>query len=165
MLKHMAIVLVLAASTAPAGAADPVMPANYSGQHPGDIDTGAQSRNLQHLLSNLGLTVFFRTNSLVVDEETRARIYLLGGLLREFPDLRVYLDAHSDRRGSNADNRRLSRARADAIANVFQEVGIPAERILGNAWGESYAEASTDDPDGLVFDRRVDIQLSLDPEA
>jgi outer membrane protein OmpA-like peptidoglycan-associated protein len=126
----------------------------------------AQRRDaLDELARAVALTVFFRTDSMDVDGQTLARIRLLGGFLRQFPELRVYLDSHSDRRGSNAHNRRLSRARADIIAGVLEDAGIPARRIHGNAWGETQARAATDDAAGLIFDRRVDIQLSLDPET
>ena len=126
----------------------------------------AQHRDgLEELSRAVALTVFFRTDSMDIDSEILTRIRLLGEFLREFPELRVYLDAHSDRRGSNAHNRLLSRARADVIAGVLQDAGIPVHRIHGNAWGESQARVTTDDAEGLIFDRRVDIQLSLDPEA
>jgi len=126
----------------------------------------AQHRDgLEELSRAVAPTVFFRTDSKDIDSEILTRIRLLGEFLREFPELRVYLDAHSDRRGSNAHNRLLSRARADVIAGVLQDAGIPVHRIHGNAWGESRARATTDDAEGLIFDRRVDIQLSLDPEA
>ncbi len=126
----------------------------------------AQRRDtMAELARAVTLTVFFRTGSMEVEGETLARIRLLGDLLRAYPELRVYLDAHSDRRGSNAHNRRLSRARADIVAGMLRNAGIPAHRIHGNAWGETLARATTDDAEGLIFDRRVDIQLSLDPEA
>jgi outer membrane protein OmpA-like peptidoglycan-associated protein len=120
---------------------------------------------MEELARAVALTVFFRTDSMAVGGEILSRVRLLGGFLRQFPELRVYLDAHSDRRGSNAHNRRLSRARTDVIAGVLQAAGIPANRIHGNAWGESQARTTSDDAEGLIFDRRVDIQLRLEPEA
>ena len=177
MLKHFAAgLLLLAALPFPAVAAA-ATPPGISRREAEVAGTGTPVRNdvrsvtlthrggVEDLAGTVMLTVFFRTDSRNLDPVVLTRLRLLSGLLREFPRLRVYLDAHSDRRGSNAHNRRLSRARADIIAGVFQNAGIPAQRIQGNAWGETQARAATDDTEGRVFDRRVDIQLGLDPET
>ena len=177
MLKHsVAGLLLLAALPFPAAAAAAIPPGSsrWEAEVPGTETPGSndvRSVTLPHrggvedLAGAVMLTVFFRTDSRNLDPEVLTSLRLLGALLREFPRLRVYLDAHSDQRGSNAHNRRLSRARADIIAGVFQDAGIPAQRIQGNAWGETQARAATDDTEGRVFDRRVDIQLGLDPET
>jgi outer membrane protein OmpA-like peptidoglycan-associated protein len=140
-------------------------PAAPAGTEPNTGASQDRREGLEVLARGVALTVYFRSGSTLVGDDTAARIRLLGEFLGRYPELRVYLDAHSDRRGSNASNRRLSRARADTVARLLQQSGIPRERILGNAWGEAQASAPIDDPEGQLFDRRVEVQLGLDPQA
>jgi outer membrane protein OmpA-like peptidoglycan-associated protein len=117
------------------------------------------------LARTVSLTVYFRTGSVALDTDSAARLRLLGEYLRDLPALHVHVDAYSDRRGNNARNRHLARARADAVVRVLAEAGLPRSRIRANAWGESRARALPDDTDGLIFDRRADIGLRLEPQA
>ncbi|MBI1731379.1 MAG: OmpA family protein [Gammaproteobacteria bacterium] len=153
------------ATLVPAAIADAATDTGGNGDKPAGIGMGTLIGGLHELARGVAFTVYFRTNSAAVSGDTAARIQLMGEFLRQYPELRIYLDAHSDRRGSNAHNRRLSRARADTVAGLLLQSGIPPERIRGNAWGEIQAHAPADDPEELFFERRVDVQLGLDPEA
>lgn len=141
----------------------------YATATAGDPSHGAYVRPapdpLAILARAVSLTVFFRTDIMELEPDSAARVRQLGEYVRQLPSLHVHVDAYSDRRGSNAHNRRLARARADAVVRALEESGVPGWRIRGNAWGESRARALPGDTEGLIFDRRADIGLRLDPRA
>ena len=122
-------------------------------------------RALDQLANGVSLTVHFRTASDELDETVSARIGELGRFLADFPEIRVLLDAHADSRGKAAYNRELSQRRANAVRARLAAAGIDPVRIADHAWGESRARALPTDAEGLMFDRRVTIQLSLDAET
>jgi outer membrane protein OmpA-like peptidoglycan-associated protein len=137
-------------------------------------DRGAETRMvaLQHrrsaldeLSAGVSLTIHFRTASDALDAGASARIAELARFLADFPEIRVLLDAHSDRRGGTEYNRTLSQRRADAVRAQLLRAGLDSVRIDTHAWGESQARAEPTDTEGLIFDRRVTIRLSLDAET
>lgn len=50
----------------------------------------------------------------------------------QFPNLQLRIEAHTDSKGSNASNNRLSQQRADAIKGYLQARGVPQSTILSS---------------------------------
>ncbi|HEY5703431.1 MAG TPA: OmpA family protein, partial [Gammaproteobacteria bacterium] len=67
--------------------------------------------------------------------------------------------------GDESHNLLLSRDRARAVEDELIRAGLPRERIKQQAHGESSVRAADGDNEGYVFDRRVDIELTVDTEA
>lgn len=119
---------------------------------------------MDELSRGVSLTVYFRTASSAIDTEVLPRIERLAGYLQEFPEIQLHLQAHADRRGSNDYNRQLSKARAEAVKQALTDAGIHPKRIYSYAHGESMARSTEGDVEGYIFDRKVNIHLSLDSE-
>lgn len=120
---------------------------------------------LQDLSAGIALTVFFRTNSTLIEPEFLPDLDRLAHLVRDVPGIQVELEAHADRRGRQQHNQRLSEQRARAVGQKLLAAGLDASRIRSQALGEAQARAATGDEEGYVFDRRVTIRLSLDTET
>lgn len=56
---------------------------------------------------------------------------------KENPDLTVEIGSHTDSRGSDAYNLKLSQARAQSVVDYFIQKGIPAERLIAKGYGET----------------------------
>ncbi len=119
---------------------------------------------LEQLSQGVSLTVYFRTNSAEIDAEIIPRIRKLANFIKNFPEIQVQLDAHADRRGHKNYNKMLSEKRARIISQQLIEAGLDATRIHSHAYGESEALSAIGDNEGYVFDRRVNIHLTLDTE-
>jgi sortase system peptidoglycan-associated protein len=120
---------------------------------------------LKDLSRGVSLTVYFRSNSAEVDPEILARIKKLAHFLKEFPEIQIQLQAHADRRGHSDYNKKLSMKRAETITQQLIRAGLEPARIHAHAYGESRALSATGDVEGYVFDRRVNIQLTLNTET
>ena len=121
--------------------------------------------SLEHLSQGVSVTVYFRTNSAEIDEVIVERITKLAHFLKTFPEIQLQLEAHADQRGSEKHNKQLSQQRARTIETALIAAGLPAKQIRTYAYGESRAVAKETDQEGHVFDRRVNIYLTLDTEA
>jgi outer membrane protein OmpA-like peptidoglycan-associated protein len=79
----------------------------------------------------------------------------------------VHLDAYADERGLPSYNLQLSKARALTVQKELTRAGLPSIRILQHAHGEELADDGCGDVDvdKYVFDRRVDVQFTLDTET
>ncbi|SIN69485.1 OmpA family protein [Chitinophaga niabensis] len=56
--------------------------------------------------------------------------------LRDNPTLRIELSAHTDARGSDAHNLRLSQARAQSVVDYLVRNGISKDRMVAKGYGE-----------------------------
>lgn len=120
---------------------------------------------LGDLSKGISLSVFFRTNGTKIDPALSTHLYDLVKLIRDVPEIKVQLSAYADERGLPSYNLQLSQARARAVQAELIKAGLPADRIQQHAYGETRARAGSSDTEGYVFDRRVDIELTLDVEA
>lgn len=71
----------------------------------------------------------------------------------------VIVQGHTDSRGSDAYNMRLSRRRADAVRSYLASHGIKSSRIRTVGLGESKPVASNATEDGRSQNRRVELHL------
>lgn len=124
-------------------------------------------RDLEQTTARIGETVQFsvpfRTSEASLPPEVVNRLARLGRVLVELGDVEIQVEGHADARGEERVNLALSAARAETVRAVLLDAGLAGEQVQTIAHGSAEARAAADDPDGLAFDRRVDIRLVLDP--
>ncbi len=80
-------------------------------------------------------------------------------ILREEPDVRVSVDGHTDARGTDEYNQRLSERRAEAVVDRLIELGVSRGRLQPQGFGESRPVASNDTEEGRAQNRRVELNV------
>jgi outer membrane protein OmpA-like peptidoglycan-associated protein len=91
-----------------------------------------------------------------------AKIARLAEYLKQNDALVVRLDGHTDGRGSDPYNMRLSRERVEAVKKALMEAGISGDRIRGAAFGERAAKCNGQDAGCLQTNRRVEVYFGTD---
>jgi outer membrane protein OmpA-like peptidoglycan-associated protein len=81
-------------------------------------------------------------------------------LQQQTDDKRIVVEGHSDSVGSDADNLKLSQARADSVRTYLVSKGVKADRITAVGKGESVPIADNKSPEGRANNRRVEIVVS-----
>jgi sortase system peptidoglycan-associated protein len=118
---------------------------------------------LMKLENGLSMAVYFRTNDHAIDSTLLPHIHELATLINDYPELNIQLYAHADHRGKPDYNMALSKSRAQSVRDSLIAAGVSGSRIYSHAHGES--NAINKDSEGLIFDRRVDIQLTINTEV
>jgi len=121
--------------------------------------------SLTQLSDGIAFPVYFRTNDAGIAPELGAPIRKLATLIRDYPEIKVRLDAYADERGLPSYNLQLSRARARSVQYELNRAGLSSNRILQYAHGEVPVECGGGGTENYIFDRRVDIQLTLNTET
>jgi OOP family OmpA-OmpF porin len=80
-------------------------------------------------------------------------------ILREEPNLRVSVDGHTDARGTDEYNERLSERRAEAVTDHMTRLGISGSRLVPHGYGESRPVATNDTEEGRAQNRRVELNV------
>lgn len=77
--------------------------------------------------------------------------------MKDYPDLNVVIEGHTDNVGKAEYNKKLSQERADAIKKYMVEKGgIDAGRIGAQGFGDERPVDSNDTKEGRANNRRVE---------
>jgi len=80
--------------------------------------------------------------------------------LTRHPDIKVAINGHTDDKGSDAYNLKLSQRRADAVKAYLVEQGILAERMSAQGFGEAMPIADNSTEEGRERNRRVELSIT-----
>ena len=79
--------------------------------------------------------------------------------LKAESDIRVSVEGHTDSRGTDVYNQKLSERRADSVADYLSRGGISRNRLSTEGFGESKPVASNMNEDGRAQNRRVELRI------
>jgi outer membrane protein OmpA-like peptidoglycan-associated protein len=102
--------------------------------------------------------LYFDTNKSVVKPESKATLDQIAQLLRQQPKLALSLVGHTDNVGGAEANLKLSKRRADAVANaLIEDYGIDEARLQASGAGMTQPVATNTDENGRAKNRRVEL--------
>ncbi|KPK86996.1 MAG: hypothetical protein AMS27_03655 [Bacteroides sp. SM23_62_1] len=111
-------------------------------------------------------SIIFEFDDYALDEGAKKEADRLIEVMTKYPDLEVELTGHTDAVGADEYNIRLSKRRAESVAEYLIEHGISPDRIatLGIGEAEPIAinkyEDGSDSPEGRRLNRHVSVKLS-----
>ena len=120
-------------------------------------------RTEQGVLVNLSSnTIHFATNSSLVSDDSRGTLVELGDILKKYPEDMIMISGHTDSDGAAEYNQRLSEMRAQAVADILIQTGVPSESISVYGYGETQPLAANDTPEDKALNRRVELAITVD---
>ena len=78
-------------------------------------------------------------------------------VLKKNPDVKVEIQGHTDSRGTDAHNQKLSENRANAVMNYLVKAGIDASRLTAKGLGESRPAVPNTSAENMAKNRRVQL--------
>jgi outer membrane protein OmpA-like peptidoglycan-associated protein len=108
-----------------------------------------------------GRTIAFDKESDKLSTEGRNIVDEVAGVILAMPDktLRIEVGGHTDSKGSDGGNKRLSQRRATAVKNRLVLKGVPAARIEAVGFGEANPIADNNTEDGRAQNRRIEFKI------
>ena len=106
-------------------------------------------------------TVNFQTGSSQLTKKSRDFLNSLGSVLRDIGndwDI-LKIEGHTDLRGPEGFNLQLSKKRVTSVVNALIEGGAPADRISGEAFGETKPINSANTNSAHAKNRRVELRF------
>jgi outer membrane protein OmpA-like peptidoglycan-associated protein len=120
---------------------------------------GAQETALE-VRVDLPADVLFDFDKADIRTDASSALAQLATLIRAYPGGHVRLEGHTDAKGDDAYNQRLSERRAAAVKTWLAErEGIEAGRLAPRGFGEKRPVASNDDDAGRQKNRRVEVVI------
>jgi outer membrane protein OmpA-like peptidoglycan-associated protein len=101
----------------------------------------------------------FATNSADIDTSSTSLLSDLIDIVNQCPDANIEIAGHTDSRGSDDFNLRLSQARASSVMNYLINNEIEPNRLTAVGYGESNPIADNDSTEGLAKNRRIEFNI------
>ena len=103
--------------------------------------------------------VFFDFDKWTLRPESFFELNRVVQLLNENPSITIEMSAHTDSRGSDEYNFKLSDNRARSVMEYILSKGISTERITSKGYGETVPVATNETDEGRQFNRRVEFKI------
>lgn len=106
-------------------------------------------------------TVYFNFGKPILHKKSLATMDLVAAFMKKHTEVTgLRIEGHTDNRGSNAYNLRLSAARAHAIARALVARGIACGRLQPVGYGETRPIACNDCRDSRSKSRRMEFHIA-----
>ncbi len=138
----------------------PVEPENYNGY---EDDDGCPDRG-RVVVTNTEIQildkVYFEYNRAAIKRESYGILDMVAATLQGNPDIQlVEIQGHTDSRGGDEYNRRLSDDRAQSVRNYLIDKGVDEDRIIAKGYGESKLIDPRNVEEAHALNRRVEFLI------
>ncbi|MBL4578369.1 MAG: OmpA family protein [Flavobacteriales bacterium] len=109
--------------------------------------------------------IYYDFDKATLRPESDRTLGKLVDILNVNPSIIVELGAHTDSKGEDAYNQKLSQRRAESVVKYLKKHGIPKGRLVAKGYGETTPIAGntnsdgTDNPEGRQMNRRTEIKV------
>ncbi|MCZ2223227.1 MAG: OmpA family protein [Chitinophagales bacterium] len=109
--------------------------------------------------------IYFEFNKATILPESYAAIdEQIVTMMNKYPTMVIEIGGHTDSKGNDAYNMKLSQARAEAVKKYLESKGIASERMVAVGYGETKPIAPNeingkDNPEGRKKNRRTEFKV------
>tara|TARA_R110001583_G_scaffold48013_7_gene150174 strand:+ start:10503 stop:11831 length:1329 start_codon:yes stop_codon:yes gene_type:complete len=118
------------------------------------------SVEVQKTLNEYAKTILFDSGKSSIKKQSSAVLGDIIKILNEYPNSKFTIEGHTDSVGSEANNQKLSDARALSVKEYLVENGIDKFRLSSVGYGESKPIDTNATSKGRANNRRVEINLA-----
>lgn len=96
-----------------------------------------------------------------IPDTSRDKLYFVWKDIKDYPDIaRIEIRGHTDYKGTDEYNVRLSEKRVESVVDFLVKLGYPREHIiLREGLGETQPKASNESEEGRARNRRVEVRI------
>lgn len=103
--------------------------------------------------------IFFDFNKATIRAESAYELDRLIKLLTDNATLKIELGSHTDSKGSDVYNQKLSQSRSQSVVTYLIGKGISADRLVAKGYGEIVPVATNETEAGRQENRRTDFKI------
>lgn len=124
-------------------------------------NTSSKINEVQLLINNIlsAKKINFERRSTAITVESKTVVEEIAKILNDNPTLKVEISGHTDSRGSDSLNKKISQDRASSVRDILISLGINKDRVTAIGYGEEKPLVK-DDENGLSeINRRVEFNI------
>jgi outer membrane protein OmpA-like peptidoglycan-associated protein len=110
--------------------------------------------------------IFFEFDRDEITENSRVELAKLERLMQKNPSVKIEISGHTDSKGSDSYNQKLSQKRAVAVVKYLTDRGVDGDRMVGVGYGETQPIAintntdGSDNEEGRAMNRRIELKIT-----
>lgn len=128
------------------------------------VETVTDKNNLQAIKVTFADGILFQTGKSDLNTSSRNALTQFANSLKTNADTDVTIYGHTDSTGSRATNERLSKERAQAVANYLMGNGVANSRMETEGLASDYPVADNGTAAGRQQNRRVEIYITANEQ-
>ncbi len=114
--------------------------------------------------------IYYNFNDAKIRPDAKKDLDVVSGLLNKYPDMEIELASHTDSRGENKYNKRLSQKRAESAVAYLTRQGIDKNRLTATGYGEQEIRNECTDgvdcnEDNHQYNRRTEVRVTKMAQA
>jgi outer membrane protein OmpA-like peptidoglycan-associated protein len=110
-------------------------------------------------------SVTFASGKTDLNQASQAALDAVAQVLTKYPESTIVVTGHTDDVGADADNQRLSEARATSVGRYLVQRGVNAQRITQQGMGEIAPKLTNTSETNRAANRRVELAIKANNNA
>lgn len=116
----------------------------------------------QEILNTAFDNLEFQSAKAIIKDASYPSLQALAELMVKKPTWKLKISGHTDSDGSASSNLKLSKSRAQAVANYLKAKGVEEKRFTVEGFGESIPIADNKTKEGKQKNRRVEMKIEFE---
>ena len=129
-------------------------------QEMANVDGASVQRNMDMLAVTFKSDVLFPYDSYALKPGSYDEMARVAKVLNQYPQTNIIVAGHTDSKGSEEYNQKLSERRAESVKNALAGMGVNPSRINTIGYGKSKPVADNSTEVGRQMNRRVEIVIN-----
>ncbi|MFI5164374.1 MAG: OmpA family protein, partial [Bacteroidia bacterium] len=131
------------------------------------VDTAAYNEVVKDIaMNNLSVgnkivlnNIFFDFDKATLRPESASELERLKKLLTDMPTMKIEISGHTDSKGADDYNLKLSQSRAQSVVDYLIKAGINKTRLAAKGYGKTKPIATNDTEEGRQLNRRTEFEI------
>ncbi len=145
------------------GGAAGALVGNYMDKQAEELRRDLEGASVERIGEGIKITfdsgILFGFDSSTLTVSSQENIMALAETLKKYEDTEVLIEGHTDDRGSEVYNQKLSEQRAGSVANLLMRQGVLGTRVVEQGYGELQPVADNATDEGRRLNRRVEVAI------
>jgi outer membrane protein OmpA-like peptidoglycan-associated protein len=103
--------------------------------------------------------VFFDSGKATLKPESYPELDRLVNIMKQYPNLKIEISGHTDSKGSDVYNQKLSQQRSQSVSDYIISQGVNLAQITAYGYGETIPRADNLTEAGRGLNRRVEAKI------
>lgn len=103
--------------------------------------------------------IFFDFDKSTLRMESTSELGRLVELMKDYKSMRIEISGHTDSKGSDSYNQKLSESRAKVVVDYLTDKGVKLNRMVFKGYGETMPVGTNDTDEGRQLNRRTEFKI------
>lgn len=136
---------------------------NYMDKQARELEQDLEGADIERVGEGIKITfdsgILFGFDSSELTYASKTNIAELAETLKKYEDTEILIEGHTDSKGSESYNQKLSERRAGSVADELKMLGVAASRVSEVGYGEEMPVADNSTEQGRSQNRRVEVAI------